>query len=346
MSWEALLSEAAAEERTLPWTGGRRLFDRRRAFKLAGATPPEHGWHRFRVDGSRRVTWAGADTAGADPAGADTAALELAPIDFDRGRPLVRGYLVGDRLVPDTAAVGRQLEAAFRQGEKTWLVEPGLGRFARVLAARTGDGRLIFAREEFPLGPEPDVLEAFEDERDSVADIPGVPPALELAFLWLSWRRAEAEERRRELELMRQLEAEEAVAEAARERIAEAHAALIGAWRRDAAVPRGGGAKARRDLARVDFEAAARSALSISGAKLLDATRSRNADEWDVRFRFQKRRFAALVEERTLRIIDSGVCLIDHRNNIRGDTRFTLESLPAVLDEAIRTGRLVIFRAG
>jgi len=331
MSWEALLN-TAAEERVLPWTGGRRLYDRRRAFKLAGATPPEHGWHRFRVDGARPVTRAGAGEA---------------PFDFDSGRRAARGYLVGDRLVPDTARVGLDLEAAFRQGEKVWLVEPGLGRFARVLAARTSDGRLVYAREEFPLGPEPDVMEAYEDERDSLEGIPGVPPALELAFLWQAWRRALAEERRRELELMRQLEEEEALAEAQRQRIAEEHAALIAGWRRQTVALRApGAAKARRSLARLDFEAAAASALAISGAKLRDATRARNAGEWDVRFTFRERRFAALVEERTLRIIDSGVCLIDHRNNIRGDTRFTLESLPAVLDEAIRTHRLVIFRAG
>ena len=45
-----------------------------------------------------------------------------------------------------------------------------------------------------------------------------------------------------------------------------------------------------------------------------------------------------------LRIIDAGICLIDHDTNEKGDTFFTLESLPAVVQQAQRERRLVIFR--
>jgi hypothetical protein len=50
------------------------------------------------------------------------------------------------------------------------------------------------------------------------------------------------------------------------------------------------------------------------------------------------------VADEDLRIVDSGICLIDHDTGERGDTLFTLESLPAVIKEAIDDGKLVIFR--
>jgi hypothetical protein len=43
-------------------------------------------------------------------------------------------------------------------------------------------------------------------------------------------------------------------------------------------------------------------------------------------------------------VVDSGICLQDHRTGVKGDTRFTLESLPTVIGEAIRTGKLVVYR--
>jgi hypothetical protein len=42
--------------------------------------------------------------------------------------------------------------------------------------------------------------------------------------------------------------------------------------------------------------------------------------------------------------VDSGICLVDHGTGERGDTRFTLESLPGVVGEAMDLGRLVVFR--
>ena len=181
MGWADLLSTQT--EQLLPWTGGRSLVGRRRKWKLSGALPDEVGWHRFAVDGSRRARWLGEGTV--DP-------------DFAQGRKTVRGYLIGDRLIPDGCAVRPDVRQALEQTEPVWLVERGLDRFARVLTVRSG-GRLIYLQQEFPQGPELEVIEAWQDRAESVAHIPGVPPALELAFLWLVWQRrlaAEAQQRR------------------------------------------------------------------------------------------------------------------------------------------------------
>jgi hypothetical protein len=51
-----------------------------------------------------------------------------------------------------------------------------------------------------------------------------------------------------------------------------------------------------------------------------------------------------------LRIIDSGICLTAHYDDpefeagTKGDGFFTLESLPSVIREAQRDGKLVVYR--
>jgi hypothetical protein len=100
---------------------------------------------------------------------------------------------------------------------------------------------------------------------------------------------------------------------------------------------------ARRELARRDFEAAARAALAVTGAELLEERPGFQRGEHVVRFRFRRQRFECVCDE-ALRIVDSGICLVDHATGERGDTRFTLESLPAVIGQAMDEGRLVRFR--
>lgn len=306
MLWNQLLSEA--ETAVLPWTGGRVIHDRRRSWKVAGPLPPEHGWHRFAISGSRRASW----VEPAEPV-----------FDFDLGREVLRGYLVEDRLIPDGAAVHDEVREVFAQGHQVWLPEPGLDRFARALVARHRNGKLIYLRQEFPLGPEGEVLEAFQDRRETLDHIAGVTPALHLAFLWHRWRRHQAEEERRRLERLARHEAEH-------------RARLERRQRYQAALNQGG--------RRADFEQAARDALSVAGAELLDHRKARSKTEAIVQFRFRNRRFECVVHRETLRIIDSGICLENHATGERGDRRFTLESLPVVIDEALRTGHLVIFR--
>jgi len=94
----------------------------------------------------------------------------------------------------------------------------------------------------------------------------------------------------------------------------------------------------------VDFAEAARAALAVGGAEYLDHRRSARRGEVVVRFRLAQRRYECTCDQESLRIIDAGICLIDHATGERGDTYFTLESLPAVILQAEREGRLVVFR--
>jgi hypothetical protein len=63
-----------------------------------------------------------------------------------------------------------------------------------------------------------------------------------------------------------------------------------------------------------------------------------------VSFRLNRRQYQCTCHPVTLRIIDSGICLTDHDTGVKGDTRFTLESLPGVIRQATGQDRLVRFR--
>lgn len=310
MGWRQLLQQDD-ETRVLPWLGGSCLRDGRRSWRLAGARPGEPGWHRFAIAG-RQAHWCEA----------------ASPAPERLGRP-VQGFLVGDRLVPDGALLGPDLASLTRQSEVVHLLEAGLDRFARVAAARAWHGGpLVFVGLDFPVGPEDQVLAAYLDRADDLASIRGVPPALDAAFRIETLRRSESERRRREAEERRRLRELRGRRDARRQAIAR-HL--------------GDGAQ-RRQVAIVDFDAAARAALAVGGAELLDSRPSYHRRERVLRFRFLGRRFECTCDAESLRIIDSGICLIDHGTGERGDQRFTLESLPGVIRQADREGRLVVFR--
>lgn len=314
MSWKDLITPAD-ETVTAPWTGGRNFRSVDRAFVVKGKLPTEPGWHTFSVDGSRQARWKGPATD------VDVDAL------FDGSR-LFRGYLAADRFIADDARVSFDPTQIGDVGEPVWLVEPGLDRFARVRVGRWSDGRLVYVGQEFPLGPEDEARNAYMDRKADLADVKGVTPALQFAFCFETWNRAELVRLREEAEkLVRE--------EDARRTLAERRAQL------EKQVGTGEG---RRLLAAVDFEGACRAALRISGAEFLDYRDSRVAGEAVVHFRFRDRRWECVVTKSTLRIVDAGVCLIDHATGRRDDNLLTLESLPAVLSEAIDTGRLVVFR--
>ena len=309
MGWRDLLQ---TEDETLvsPWVGGRSLRTWERAFHIEGRLPSEYGWHEFTVN-NRKVRWKQATEA-----------------PFDVLRDSQRGYLVGDLFIPEgSARVDSDLASLVGKFQRVHLVELGLDRFARVSVGRSFEGGpLIYQGQEMPLGPEDEVLQAFLDQGKSVDDVSGVPPALDVAFRVESWRRAEAEKRRREERERR--EREERI-QRARERI--------------------GTAQGRRELAREDFGEAARAALAVGGATYLDHRPSPNRNEMVVRFRLENRRFECVCGL-DLRIIDAGICLTaeydsdDFSHGTRGDTWFTLESLPGVIREAERRNALVIFR--
>jgi hypothetical protein len=306
MSWKDLL--AAEKPITIPWTGGRNIRAAGRSFTIRGVLPPEHGWHTFEVQ-SKNATW----SKSAEP--------------VEPSKPM-RGYLVGHRFVPDDIPLTLDPADFASNTQAVWLVEAGLARFARVRALRWEDGKIIYLGQEFPTGPESEVDSLFLDRAPSVSHVKGVTPSLEVAFRMESWIRQEQERRREEAERRaRELEERRALEER----------------RRDMANRLGTG-QGRRDMARVDFGAAARAALAVGGAELLDWRDAYNNQEAIVRFRYQGRRFECVCRKDTLQITDAGICLRDENTGERGDSYFTLESLTAAIHEAMEEGVLVVFR--
>jgi hypothetical protein len=308
VGWKDLL-QTGDEKVTLPWLGGRTLYSAAQRWSIEGRLPKEYGWHTFTV-ANREARVGG-------PASAQPDLLQHA----------VRGYLVGDRLVADDIHIDPDPKRITEFSEKVFLLDEGLDRFARVCAGRVNkEGPLVYQGLEMPLGQEDQVLEAFLDQKTSVAPIKGVSPALDAAFRMESWQRLEAERRRVELKRLRREEDEKRQKEERRKEL----------------VKKLGDGEGRREMALHDFDAAARAALAVGGAVFLDAKKLRH-NEWAVRYRLDRQKFECVCNER-LRIIDAGICLVDHDTNEKGDTFFTLESLPAVVQQAQRERRLVIFR--
>jgi len=315
MGWKDLL-QTGDESVTAPWAGGRSVRLGVRTWRLEGRLPREQGWHKFKVRG-RTATWDGP----ADP-------------DPELFTERAAGYLVGDRLVPDGAGIDPDPSKIAAFSERVHLLDPGIDRFARITAGRAfGGGPLIYEGLDMPLGPEEAVLAAFLARRRSVTEISGVTPALDAAFRMEAWQREEVERRRAELERLRR-EEEERMAEEARQR--------------ELVRTLGDGA-GRRAVAARDFEAGARAALAVGGADMLDHRDSFRKGEMVVTFKLSGRQFQCVCD-RELRIVDAGICLTAHyddpdfRAGTRGDNQLTLESLPGVIRQAEREGKLVVLR--
>jgi hypothetical protein len=319
MGWRDLL-QTEAETLVVPWLGGRSLRSGPRRWKVEGRLPPEHGWAEFGIQ-SRTARF-----------------NKMCDPSPEVLKHKAEGYLVGDRLVPSTVRAVRgdlTVEKVVELSERVHLLEPGLDRFTRVSAGRMSeDGPLVFIQQEMPLGPEWDVSSAFLDEKPDVSDIKEVSPALEVAFYLESWRRAEAVRRRQELEEQRRLEEEARQREERRREIAETL----------------GDGAGRRALAQNDFEGAARAALGVGGAEYLDHRTSHQRREMVVKYRLNGRRYECTCDSNTLQVIDAGICLTAHYDDpdfeegTKGDTWLTLETLPGVVAQAEREGKLVVFR--
>ena len=301
----------------LPWTGGRTLRGYDRVWTIEGRTPNEMGWYRFSLNG-RKAKLVGTSLS-----------------DTDRVGWILRGYLVGDRIVPDGIRVDPDPLKIIPSSERVLLIEDGLDRFVRISAGRIYEGGpLVYVQQEMPLGAEDEVLSAFLDQKTSVDVVSGVPPALDAAFRMETWQRVEAERRRLEEAARRQAEEEQRQREENRRKLVE---------------QLGDGA-GRRAMARVDFSQAARAALAVGGAEYLDHKRATQRGEMTVRFRLLNRRFECTCNENSLRIIDAGICLTapyddeEFEQGTKGDTWLSLESLPGVILEADREGKLVVFR--
>jgi len=324
MSWRDLLSKEEGELLVLPWIGGRSLRLRDRVWTLEGPLPDEHGWCRFVCSTSRKAYYSG-------PGERNDA---LALFDSDERSFIHAGYLVGDRFFPTYTNANPHVDSVHK-APQVHLIEPGLDRFVRVhVASWYEESPLVYIERGFPLGPESDVLEAFLDGKQSIDHIKGVVPALDAAFRMEVRQREEAERRRQEIERRLREEEEKRAAEEQRKK-------LFGQL---------GTGEGRRAMAHVDFGQAARSALAVGGAVYLDHRKAARNHEIAVRFRYQNRRFECTCHEHTLQIIDSGICLTAHDYDdgfgpgIKGDTLFTLESLPAVINEAIKGNKLVVYR--
>jgi PAS domain-containing protein len=316
MGWRDLL-ETKGETIILPWVGGRSLRFGPRAWHIEGELPSEHSWVEFRLDGRE--------------------ARVLRDRDPEPSKLIrrVTGYLIGDRLMGTHVRVDLDARVIAAYSERVFLLDPYMDRFALISAGRfCEDGPLVFIQQEMPLGPEAEVQSAYLDDKPSVDDVPGVTPALDAAFRMARWQRVETERRRVELEEQRRVEEELRQREARRREIIE----------------KLGDGAGRREMAVVDFEAAARAALAVGGATYLEHRASRLANEMVVRFRLDGQRFECTCDRHTLRIIDAGICLTAHGDDdefaygTKGDTFFTLESLCGVILEAQREGKLVVFR--
>jgi len=305
MGWRDHLQPEEQRTCTFPWLGGRRVRSATQAWRIDGVLPREFGWYEFGLSG-RNATLVG-------PAEPDER--------YGSDRPYISGYAVGDRFIPENARVDPDPDKLVEQTEPIYLVQPGLDRFVKVRAARDPDLKLIYCEQLFDEGAEDDVRRAFVDREESLAKYKGVSPALDLAFRFASHQRLLYEARRAELERRRREEA-----------------------RREEARRNMGTAVGRRTLATTDFEAAAKAALSLSGAELLDVRDGYRRREAVVQYRFQNRRLECVVDRVTLRVIDSGICLTDHHTGEKGDTYFSLEALPGVVQEAIRGNKLVVYR--
>lgn len=312
MGWKDLLQKTD-ETLISPWIGGRMLRRESRAWVLEGILPDEYGWCVFALEGRRARLFGRTDP--------DPNAL----------RHSIQGYLVGDRLIPDGVWVNPDPVKIINYSERVWLTEPGLDRFVRISAGRTHeDGSLVYKTQEMPFGPENDVLSAYLDQKSSVDSIQGVSPALDAAFRVETWQRAEIERRRIEAERRRREEEAKRAQEERRQQL----------------VKQLGDGAGRREMAKVDFAEAAKAALAIGGAVFVDHRQSPQRHEMIIRYRLDGRRFECTCDSRTMQIIDAGICLTDHDTGERGDTFFTLESLPAVIREAERLGVLHVFRHG
>ena len=314
MSWKDLLSVEGAEL-VLPWFGFMSVHDATRSWTLYGLLPPEHGWFRFIKSGGRQTR-----ISSPEP--------QPQNLSWGVGQRKLQGYIVGDRIILDSARVDPDPTRLIDQTHPVYCIEPGLERFARATVVMDREGRLVYMGQEFPFGPEDLVTRAFQDLEKSVDNILGVTPALDLAFRFLSNERDMKKKRREELRLFREAEEKKRTEQERLEKLMKDAGTAVG----------------RRALAVKDFETAAREALRVSGAELLDTRVSHNKGEMVVQYRFEKRRLECVVDKLTLRVIDAGVCLTDHATHEKGDTFFTLESLPGTVGEAMRRNKLVVWR--
>ncbi len=310
-----------------PWLGGLSIDLPGRRLRL-GARPDRPGWHRFELKG--RV----ASVVGPGEPG-DLSAL-----------PKVRGFIWRDRLVGEAA----------RAEVLHLLPEEEAPRFSPVTARRWHGGALLFEGLEFEREAEGDVREALATGAP-LSGIKGVPAPLRAAYAYAlveqTGRRmnvpvAAAETRghvgriaeggvvEAELFLRALIVEREETQREMRELRARLAAAQVRADVQTAREQRVLERQQRNETA----EDRAWHALDKAGATF-ESSRHAGPNQLEVVFAYMDERFISLVDEDTLQVFDSGICL----GHPPSDRLLTLDSLPAVIKEAIDTDRLVILRA-
>lgn len=275
-----------------------------------GARP---GWYRVAVSGRT------AEVIGEATAEEITATL-----------PLVRGPAIA-------IAGGWGLVLGGKGCERLELVPAGEepATFAPVRARRWPiGGLLLWEGLDFEGETEEEARRALEEGR-GIDDVKGSSAALRAAFVFATARAAgralgiEAAP----VELGRWIgdvaargrpAVEDALRALARERAEHA--------RREIAAPPATAAREAPEL-----EDRVERAMRATGARALGVRRAGDGLV-EVRWSFRGQRFVSLVDERGLRVVDSGVCLAG------ADDLVTLESLPGVIAEAIDCDALVITR--
>jgi hypothetical protein len=302
------------EERVLAYLDGDAVVDADRGLRLAAVVAP--GWWRFTVSG-RTATAVERVDAPEDVLGRLEAAV---------------GHWTGTHLVHGSGAV-----------ELLHLrPEDELPRFAPCRGRRWYSGDLVFERLDLEGEAEETVRRTFED-RHALGTSKGIPGTLRAAYALAVV--AEASTRAgipaAPIEVRAELTevadqgwpaADRVLARLRAERLAEA------------ARVRGLGVRAERPASHVPSalgDAAERAAAALigSGAQLLEA-RTLAGGLLAVTYRFLGERLHAVVEAESLRVVDAGICVSGH------DEELGLASLPSVVREGVEEGMLVITRHG
>ncbi len=228
--------------------------------------------------------------------------------------------------------------------------EPAL--FASCTCHRWHDGTLVFGELDFEGDVEEPAREAFA-RRMPIDWVKGAPAAMRAAFVWAVVKRVSDEKK---------------IPCSVRE--AWPHFAEIAEHGDDAVIPMldrleemrhgkrvvvaGGVVRVRRlveEATRLAGDATianapdrAEAALVAAGAHAHSIRRLDAGQRLEVHFMFGGERFITMCEAISLRVIDAGICLVDHGGGHRGDEDLTLDSLPSAIKEAMDLGVLVITR--
>lgn len=302
-----------SEERVLPYFGGTGVQDVGRRLTVMEVMAP--GWYLTRIEGRAATLLGPAD-----------------PPDLSAS-PCVRGHFALGWLFRG----GREIDRI------ELLPEEELAPLTPLVTRRWHSGELLFESSDFEGEAEEEARRALEDRR-SLAQLSGVAASLRAAFGFALSAHVAAERQLRisPREVMGSVLSIAAsgvpAVTALLDRIAEARElerVRLEAWQRSEGlfVPH---AAPPEPAPQGTSERVAR-ALERAEASLL-SQRSLGIGQLEVAYRFMGQRFISVVDERTLRVIDAGICLSGH------DGDLTLESLPGVIREGYETDQLNITR--